>query len=102
MFRWSSLLALVTGAMVTLAAGSARADLLSACGGAVVDGNEMCQVEASVSCTANCTPPNLAVSCSAMLEAGCTGGCTATAPSCEGSCMSSCMGSCQPGTFNCE
>ena len=102
MVRWSSLVALVAGAVVTFAAGAARADLLSACGGAVVDGNEMCQVEAHADCTGQCTPVNLTVACSAMLEVGCMGNCTATLPSCTGSCEASCMGSCKPGNFSCE
>ena len=104
MGRWSSLLAAAFGAMITFAAGSARADLFSDCGGAVFNGNESCTLIASADCMASCQPPNLELACSAQLEASCSGGCTATLPSCQGSCMGTCMGSCSgnPGKFDCN
>jgi len=102
MARWSSLLAVVFGAAVTFAAGSARADLISSCGGAVFNGNESCTVDASVDCTAACQPPQLEVACSAMLEANCTGGCTASLPSCQTSCTGGCSAKCSAsGGYSC-
>ena len=109
MFRWSSLLALVAGATVSFAASSARADctgnVFEDCGGAVVDGNEMCSSSLTLGCSASCSPPNLQVACDASLEAGCTGGCSASASvNCTGSCMGTCMGSCSgtPGEADCN
>jgi hypothetical protein len=102
MSRWSSLVAVVAGALVTFAAGSARADILSDCGGAVFNGNESCTVDASASCDVQCSVSNLELACSADFESMCSGGCTATLPSCNTSCEASCMGSCQGGNFDCN
>lgn len=107
MVRWSSLLALVAGAMVTFAASSARADgnIFDDCGGAVFNGNETCTAMVSGGCSAACSPPNLQIACDASLEASCSGSCTASASaSCTGSCTGSCMGSCTgtPGEAECN
>jgi len=102
--RTSSLLALAAGATVALAAGSARADIFSDCGGAVFNGTEMCSADVSASCDVACAPPNLQLACDAQLEASCSGTCTATTPSWQGSCQGTCMGNCManPGNFNCS
>lgn len=104
MSSWSSLLAVAFGGIVTFGAASARADLLSDCGGAVFDGTETCTVMASGGCTAACSPPQLTVACSAQLEASCSGGCNATLPSCQGTCMGNCTGNCSgtTGSVNCS
>src|ERR1700722_5300701 len=107
MSRWSSLLGVAFGAVVTLAAGAARADFLPACGGAVLTAGQVsCNVETMGGCTADCTAVNFQVACTGQLEAGCTGSCSgmASASCTAGSCQASCMGSCtgQPGTFTCE
>jgi hypothetical protein len=107
MVRWSSLLALVAGATITLAAGSARADgnIFDDCGGAVFNGNESCTAEVSGGCSVACSPPNLQIACDASLEASCSGGCTGSvSASCTGSCSGSCMGMCSstPGEADCN
>ncbi len=100
----SSLVALVAGAMVLLAGGSARADIFSDCGGAVFQGNETCTANVSASCDVACAKPNLQVACDAQLEASCQGGCTAMVPTCQASCSGGCSGKCavNPGTFDCK
>ena len=106
MVRWSSLVAAALAAVGVLFAGSARADVLSACGDAVESAGQVdCKVETMGGCTADCQPVNFEVACSAQLNAMCSGMCTATATaSCTGSCMGSCTGSCSgnPGSFSCQ
>lgn len=104
MNRSSSLVALVVGATFALAAGSARADIYSDCGGAVFNGTEKCTVDVSGSCDVACAPPNVQLACDAQLEASCTGGCSATLPSCQTTCQGGCAGKCSanPGNFNCN
>ncbi len=104
MNRSSSLFALIAGAVVVLFAGSARADIVSDCGGAVFDGSETCTADVSGSCDVACAPPKVQVACDAQLEVNCSGGCNATLPSCQGSCEGGCSGKCSvdPGTFDCK
>jgi hypothetical protein len=92
------------GATVVLLSGSARADIISDCGGAVFNGNETCTVDVSDSCDIACQPPKLQVACDAQLEVGCSGGCNATLPSCQADCEGGCSGKCavDPGTFDCK
>ena len=100
----SSLLALVAGATVVLAAGSARADIVSDCGGAVFNGTEQCTADVSGSCDVACAPPKVQLACDVQLEASCSGGCTATVPSCQATCEGGCNGTCSanPGSFDCN
>jgi hypothetical protein len=102
--RSSSLLALVAGVTVALAAGSARADIFSDCGGTVFHGNETCTADVTATCDVACAPPKLQVACDAQLEATCSGGCSATLPSCQTSCQGGCAGKCSAsaGTFDCK
>jgi hypothetical protein len=106
MVRWSSLVAAALAAVGILFAGNARADVLSACGGAVESaGNVSCSVETMGGCTAQCTPVNFEVACSAQLEASCMGSCTGSATaSCTGTCQGNCTGQCtaNPGSFSCQ
>jgi hypothetical protein len=93
------------GALVAFFPGTAHATYLSDCGNIDLSGNESCTFETSGGCTAQCTPVNLQVSCSASLEASCSGGCTGSVEaSCTSSCSGSCMTNCSanPGSFNCS
>ncbi len=104
MNRSSSFLALAAGAVVALAAGSARADIYSDCGGAVFSGSEKCTADVSGSCDVACAPPNLQLACDAQLEAKCQGTCTASVPSCQTTCEGGCSGKCMAnqGNYNCN
>ena len=99
---FASVVAMASGVAVLLAAGPARADIFSDCGGAVFKGSEKCTVQES--CDVACQPPNLQLACDAQLEASCAGGCTATLPTCQANCEGGCAGKCSanPGTFDCK
>src|SRR3984957_9574407 len=91
------------GALVAFFPGTAHAVVLSDCGNIDLSGNESCTLETSGGCTADCTPGNFELQCSADLEASCSGMCNATInASCTSSCVSSCTGGCTSGSFSCE
>ncbi len=96
---------LVGVSLVALTPETARADIASACGNLDFSGNEMCTVETSGGCMAQCTPVSFEASCAVSLEANCTGSCNASVDvSCEANCSGGCMANCtgHPGMFDCE
>jgi hypothetical protein len=107
MFRRSSLFAAVAagivGAFVVFSPGTASATVVSACGNIDFSGTETCTIETQGGCTAQCTPVNVDIQCSAQLEASCSGGCTGSIDAnCTATCESSCQGGCTGGSFSCE
>jgi len=107
MFRRSSLLAAVAGgivgAFVVFSPATAGATVISECGNIDFSGSETCTLETSGGCTAQCTPVNVDVQCSAQLEASCSGQCNLNIDAtCTTQCESSCTGGCSAGNFSCE
>ncbi len=106
MVRWSSLVAVALAAVGVFFAGSAQADVLSACNGAAIfqgSGTLNCTLETSGGCEAQCEPVNFQVACTGQLEASCMGQCTAMATaSCNATCQGNCTGQCTAPNFSCE
>ncbi len=100
---FAALAASIAGAVVALVAGDAHATVVQSCGNLDFSGSETCTLETSGGCTAQCTPVNVDVQCSAQLEASCSGGCNVNIDaSCTTSCEASCTGGCSAGNFSCE
>jgi len=85
-------------------AGTASAAPVDSCGGIDFSEGVSCEVVVSGGCTAQCTPINVDVQCSANLYVGCEGGCTAKADvSCTGTCQGSCTADCMANAqFDCN
>jgi hypothetical protein len=96
--------AIALGALPLLATENAHAGL-AACGNIDLQANAMCETEVSGGCTANCTPVNFELACSAKLDASCEGSCPQVpSVSCTGSCEASCKSECEvtPAMYDCS
>jgi len=77
-------------------AGIAQADPVAECGGIDFEQGLNCEVKTSGGCTAQCTPINVDLQCSADIYPGmCTGGCNASVDvNCNASCQANCSAEC--------
>ncbi len=87
-----------------VAAESAFAAPVAACGGIDFPEGVSCEVQTSGGCTAACTPVNVDTQCAVTLTGGCSGMCTAQAQaSCTGSCNMQCQTDCMANaSFDCD
>lgn len=78
---------------------------IDACGDIYLSAGAECELVApGASCTTQCTPIAVEVSCAAQLQVECSAECTGSASvECTGSCQGSCEAECEvnPGSFEC-